>query len=396
MPVTGNGRHRSGRYARRKAADGQVLRRTVAYAVRSLRLLVCPPAVQALASSLPLGVAALIVLLLALVVVMMRFSAAMIEPPPAPAEQHIGPRPWSRARRLGALYLLLWVGIIAAFLHLGRLTGVAWDLTNLALLALVIGSWLGFNALWIILVRKLTRADAAASAGPIDLEAEDAALALAKAEELGGEEPEAQAEPEAEPPPPKPVSRLRSFLTTTGGVLVVLLFVALGEALPPVKALEGYFDAHLATARAAAVAVAGLGFALFLGGTIAMAVAGGKPPSREEAAEMQRRLFARSEGSAFWGSAFRREAALRPPAALTGTRTMNTLTLRDLRLAWGANAWQFSGRWRRIFMMAAGAVLMVLGIFGVGIVLAPAGLKLLLLCVLAYAVVRTAAGLRRP
>lgn len=341
---------------------------------------------EAAATSIPLGVAALIVLLLALVVVMMRFSAAMIEPPAPPAEQRIGPRPWGRARRLGALYLLLWVGIITAFLHLGRLTGVAWDLANLALLVLVVGSWLGFNALWITLVRKLTRADAVAAAAPIDLEAEDAALALAEAEELGGEEPE----DEPEPPPPKPVSRLRSFLTTTGGVLVVLLFVALGEALPPVKALEGYFDAHLATARGAAVAVAGLGFALFLGDTIAMAVAGGKPPSREEAAEMQRRLFARSQGSAF-----RREAALRPPAALAGTRTMNTLTLRDLRLAWGANAWQFSGRWRRIFVMAAGAVLMVLWIFGVGIVLAPAGLKLLLMCVLAYAAVRTAAGLRR-
>jgi hypothetical protein len=43
----------------------------------------------------------------------------------------------------------------------------------------------------------------------------------------------------------------------------------------------------------------------------------------------------------------------------------------------------------------AGTALLVVGGFGIGIVLAPAGIKLLLAAALGYAAVRTAAGLAR-
>lgn len=143
---------------------------------------------QGLASSLPAAIAGLAVLLLAMVVVMVRFSAAAVEPPPPAAEQVIDPPPRARARRLGALYLLVWAGVIALFLHLMRLTGKPWDARNLGLLALVAGSWLGFNLLWIALVRKLV-AKAGPPSGPPTAEqlaAEDAEIARREAEEQGG------------------------------------------------------------------------------------------------------------------------------------------------------------------------------------------------------------------
>jgi hypothetical protein len=45
--------------------------------------------------------------------------------------------------------------------------------------------------------------------------------------------------------------------------------------------------------------------------------------------------------------------------------------------------------------MMAGAALLFLGLFGVGIVIAPAGVKLLLAAAVLYAVVRTAIGFAR-
>lgn len=63
--------------------------------------------------------------------------------------------------------------------------------------------------------------------------------------------------------------------------------------------------------------------------------------------------------------------------------------------AWRQRLWRTSPRWRRIFTMGAGAMLMLVGGSGTVFVTAPAGLKVLVLAVGAYIAVRMVRGLRR-
>lgn len=334
---------------------------------------------QALATSLPAALAALAILLLVMVWTMVRFSAALIEPPPLAAEHTIGPRPWTRAGWLGALYLLVWSVLIAAFLHLFRLTGVAWDGRNHTLLVGVVAAWFAFNALWIALVRRLTRAQpVAAEEVGADLDVED------EAEDSPGPAP--GEERLALPAPPTLAARSWSLVKSVAWLALVILLIAIGSALPPLQRLEAYLQAHQGAWLAALGGAAFLGFTLLVGGGVAMALASGKPTSRDEAAELERRAMARD--SATW-----RETAAQVFAP--GSGPQGALSFREIKLAWRLRAWQVSGRWRRIFAMVLGGTLLTVGLFGLGIVLAPAGVKLLLAAMVVYAATRTAVGLAR-
>lgn len=334
---------------------------------------------QALATSIPAALAALAILLLVMVWAMVRFSAAMIEPPPPAAEQSLGASPSPRARRLGALYLLIWAALLALFFHLARLTGVGWDGRNLALLVGVVAAWFAFNALWIALVRKLTRPrPAAAEEVSVDLDAEG------EAEDTPDPAPEE--ERAALPAPPTLAARSWSLVKSVAWLALVILVIAIGSALPPLQALEAYLQAHQGAWLAAAGGVALLGFTLLVGGAVSMALASGKPMSRDEAAELERRAMARD--SATW-----RETAARVSAP--GSGAQGELSFYEIKLGWRLRAWQVSGRWRRVSAMVLGGTLLTVGLFGVGIVLAPAGFKLLLAAMLAYAAGRTTVGLAR-
>lgn len=267
-------------------------------------------------------IAVLAVVSLLMVAVMVRFSRAAIAGRSAPA--------W----RWGAVYLLTWIVLVGLFLRLMVVTGEEIGGRNLALLALVAGGYLGVNAALIVFARAIERANARGAARPATARRRAEAPAVRPA-----------------PPAPSPRSWLREKLVLARNVVIALAVIAIGEMIPPLRALETYLAAHRAAWLWAAGVVAAVGVVLLAGGGAHMALAAGSPSGASDEAS-----FA------------------------------------ELKAAWRRRAWRRSARWRRFFVMAAGGVLTAFGVCGVIFVAGPPGIKLLIALVTAYWVARTVQG----
>jgi hypothetical protein len=353
--------------------------------------------VDAPPSALAPTLGVLAVLCLAMVVAMVRFSAAMMTPRRrrGGGGAGSGPRLWSRVEVLGAFYLLLWAAIVAAFLHLFALLGEPASGRNLALLLLVPAAWLGFNAVWIAFARAIARANARAAAAAGARSAPRAESHRAGAEEDpggrpaapptaaeirpgGGAEAPAAAAPAAPAQPP-----WKRVLTTAATVAVVLAALVAGEAIGPLKRFAAFMAAHQGPFLAPVIIMAAVGFVLFMGAAIHMVLTRGRPMSRREVEAMEAaRLRGQMGISGFRGTA-------------VGAEAHEEVSFREVKAAFRARAWKLSRRWRRFFVLAAGATLLFLGLFGVVFVLAPPGVKLLVAAVVVYAVARTADGIAR-
>jgi len=280
------------------------------------------------------------------------------------------------ARRWGAIYAALWIALLGAFLALFAALGDRQPLRRLAFLLPVAAGWIGLSLAFVWLARALARVGqraAVASRVPRP-DAEP------PSEEVGAAEAQAIA-------PPPPASRLRDTLGQAAGLAGVLLVIAVGQSLPPLRRLEVYLHLHQKACLVPLIALGSLGAVLFLGAAIAMVLAQGRPLSRRELEELERRLALLRQGGGW--------AAVRVPRLAVGAEAGEGASFAEIKTAFRLRAWEVSPRWRRMLSMMAGAALLVLGLFGVGIVIAPAGVKLLLAAAVLYAVVRTAVGFAR-
>jgi hypothetical protein len=167
------------------------------------------------------------------------------------------------------------------------------------------------------------------------------------------------------------------------------VLVALGRTLAPLRALEAYLKVHQRAFLIPLGALTILGGLLFLGGAIALVLAQGAPMTRQEIEELEgRRLRAGLGGVA--GPAGMSWAAVRVPKLAVGAKAGDAASFAEIKQAWHARAWEVSPRWRRFFLVMLGALLLFVGLFGIAIVLAPAGGKLLCAAALLYAGARTA------
>lgn len=137
----------------------------------------------------------------------------------------------------------------------------------------------------------------------------------------------------------------------------VLGLVVLGELSPAMRALERVIAAHETPLLAATIGLAALGFVLLMGGALHMVLTAGPPMTPREAEDQA--------------------------------------SFREVKAAWRDGAWRRSPRWRRLFLMGAGGLLMFVGIFGIFFVTGPVGVKLVVLAVWLYAAVQTVRGFRR-
>lgn len=320
---------------------------------------------------IPLAVAAL-----AMVFAMVQWSTALLEAEP-PATSR---RKWL----WGAVYAGLWAVLVALFLRLfllleGRLRPGA-----VGVLALAVAGWWAFNGLFIWFGRALQRAQARAGAA-------------ARAPEAEGDvaEPEAAAEEAPEPPvgrrrarkkPPRLVRRAVSW-----GIMIALVFVAmvLGE-LPPLKALEAWMEPRETPLLVVVGSVAALGFVLLMGGVIHLVLTAGQPMSHAEAEE-----FARRTRDAAAGPAAARRSAYLIRGKTLGTRGSIEVSFSEVKEAWRAGAWRWSLRWRQVFVMFTGGLLLTFGLFALFLVAGPAWVKLLVGAAMAYAAVMLVRGFRR-
>jgi hypothetical protein len=143
-------------------------------------------------------------------------------------------------------------------------------------------------------------------------------------------------------------SGLRPALWVAGVVLVI----AVVGALPGAGTVEAWFDARRRVLLPPLVAAAFLGWALLIGMAIPLVLA-------------------------------------RDPAA-----RRSGASVAEVKRAWRSGAWR-TRPWRPLFAGLAAAALMAIGLFGLGVVLAPAGIKALCAGALLYAAVRAAIAFAR-
>jgi len=289
--------------------------------------------------------------------------------------------PAGGARR-GWIYLGSWAALIGAYLLLFRVTGLGWTARNLAWLGGIAAAYVAVNLILIAFARAIRRAGGGAPgrlrdrrpgstrAAPRSAAAPPAAARAGTADRGAGAEAggAAQAADDgaagdaaaAGAPTGRGVAAAarglfdtwRSGLRPALWVAGVVVFVAVAGALPGAAALEAWFDARRPLLVPALAAAAFAGWALLIGMAITLVLA-------------------------------------RDPAA---RRT--TATVAEIKRAWRSGAWR-TRPWRPLFAGLAAAPLMAGGLFGLGVVLAPAGIKALCAGALLYAAVRTAGAFAR-
>jgi hypothetical protein len=310
---------------------------------------------------------AIAALALGMVFVMVRWGRAMLERPPRPEAV----RSWWTA------YLAVWALLVATFLGFLRKAGSATPGRDLLLMLLVAAGWLGLSYALVAFGRALQRANERAAA-------------------RASEEPEALPVPDQPPgepapaPTPAPRSRFREILEQALSLIAALAVIAVGSVLPPLQRLHDWTQAHQRPLLWVTIPLGAIGFALFMGCAIAMVLAQGTPMSRREIDEMDRRILEWS-----MGPASARASVYRNFGLVVGTQMKDSASFADIKQAWAARAWEFSPRWRRMFLMMLATALLFCGLFGSLFVIAPAGVKLLIGGAFVYAVARTAAGLAR-
>lgn len=342
---------------------------------------------------------------------MVRFSRALLlryESSFTPAGRTpIAPAGVSPVARWGWIYAGSWVVLVAVLLAFIRFLEGGWSRRSLLLLLLVVASWFATHFLLVLFIRAIIRANLRAgrpARGAARWERErdrgGVRRAAARGEEDGASSagdhaavPSRQARAdavEAAPAGRGARGRVRRVLLTARNLVLVLLVIAIAEAIPPLKQLETYLAAHRTDYMIPLAVIAGIGFVLLMGGAIHMVLAGGRPMERREIEDSAGRTRVRSPGPAVF-----RRSAYRVAGTAAGAQAEDSATFAEVKAAWRARAWRTSVRWRRLFAMGAGAVLMALGMFGIVIVLAPAGIKLLSALALVYAAVQTTRGFAR-
>jgi hypothetical protein len=178
---------------------------------------------------------------------------------------------------------------------------------------------------------------------------------------------------------------LRDVAQTLG---VVLLAAVLSE-LPGLKQAGQAIDRRHDPLRGVTIGLTALGFTVFMGGILRMLMASGKPMIHKEVEDAISRR--RSAGNpVVW-----RASAHRVFGVAAGRQVATEDSFAGMKEAWRSGEWRRDPHWRRLFLVASGAGLMMYGLFGLFVVIAPGPIKVIATGALLYATVMTARGFAR-
>ena len=183
-------------------------------------------------------------------------------------------------------------------------------------------------------------------------------------------------------------ARLRNALRTALNVLLILAVIGIGEALPPLHRLHAWTQAHRQPLLAVTISLIAVGFVLLLGMAIHMVLSRGKPMSKREIDGLSARRLT-SQPALF------RRSVYRSRGTAAGGQAEDSASFAEVKAAWRARAWRVSPRWRRLFAGLIGTAFLATGLFGLFIVIAPPGIKLLCGGALLYAWVRSITAFAR-
>lgn len=178
---------------------------------------------------------------------------------------------------------------------------------------------------------------------------------------------------------------MKPWLGVLRNVLLALVVIAVGELLPPLQALEQWMAPRRAVLTWSTAGLAALGWLLLMGATLYRTATGGGSLKRDEIAAHVASVKSHLAGPMAASRAYRYML----PKRAWGGGFSDEVSVAQFKAAWRQALWRSDSRWRGLFIMAAGAALMALGLFGIGIVLCSPGLKLLFGGALWYAAVRT-------
>ena len=141
-------------------------------------------------------------------------------------------------------------------------------------------------------------------------------------------------------------ARLRWLVT----LFVVLLIVVAGQSIPALHRLDAALLPHRPMLQTVLIVLAGAGFAMFMGGILHLVLTKTTPESEE-------------------------------------------ISFAELKGAWQSGAWRESIRVKRFFVIGGGVLLAITAGVAAAVVFSPPGIKLLVLLVWGYAVVRICFGM---
>jgi uncharacterized protein DUF3592 len=174
---------------------------------------------------------------------------------------------------------------------------------------------------------------------------------------------------------------LRNVAATVGVLFVALV---IGESVPGLKTLDRLAARHEFVLTPIMIGMTVVGFALFMGG-ILFRIFGGdsQPMTHEEVEDVSRGVGLDARPVA------PRASAYRFGGRSAGASFSDEFTLKEAKRAWQERAWRTSPWWRANFIVTIGALSFTAGLFGFFVIGAPAGIKLLYLAVIVFAVVGT-------
>ena len=284
-----------------------------------------------------------------MVLAMVRFSVAIVAEPGQPAA----------VKGWGLIYGAAW-GVIVVVMGLGAIAGgAAWP-QALAGVTLVVGGWGTFQAFWVWLWLSLERTNAR-SAG--------------EAETLS--------------PVREAICRRAGQLAVGGLIAVALACIGLEGTRATVAALIA--PGHRAIT--ATLTVAAMGFALFMFGTVRGVLNRGKPMRHEEIEENIGRTKYGPKGPT-GGLAFR-ASTYRHFGPAVGAKMEAEASFTGIKDAWRSGAWRRDPFWQTFSIMATGALMMVLGGFGVVVVAGPLVAQVVCGGILGYVTYQLVAAVRR-
>ena len=173
-------------------------------------------------------------------------------------------------------------------------------------------------------------------------------------------------------------------------VLIGLLLAAIVLAeIPRVAAAARWIDARERPLLIAMGAILLLGFVLFFGGILKLLIDRGEPLRHADVEDVERSVRMAAQPVAWRASSYR------VIGSAAGRHSADSFNLGELKSALRSGAVWRDAEWRRRAVVVVGALLLVIGIFGGGVVVGPPWLKVLLAGALGYALGRLGWGFLR-
>lgn len=176
---------------------------------------------------------------------------------------------------------------------------------------------------------------------------------------------------------------LNAILSTIRNLALVLVAIFIGELIPPLRWLHEWMSLHKTTSMAVVGTVSAVGFVVFMTTIIQMTVRLGKSLDESEVEHMSAQ-FRENQPGAMW-----RKWAYRFRGRGQGGSFQIEMPIKELKESVNSGQCWSDPVMTRMVIIAAGALLMSFGIFGIIFVLSPAGVKFVVLLVVAYATYMT-------